>query len=79
MCSTLTSLASLQHGAVVPRAQTSILMALPVDVYAVVVVVVDVVGCPLHLDLKAVWFAKHAGWSGYTTGMADKTSLRHSR
>lgn len=59
----------------VPRTQTSLLTALPVDVYAVIVVVVDVVGCPLHLDLKAVWFAKHAGWSGYTTGMAGETSL----
>lgn len=28
------------------------------------VLVVDVVGCPLHLGLKAVWFATtHAGWS----------------
>ena len=53
------------------------LTALPVDVYAVVVV--DVVGCPLHLDLKAVWFAKHAVWIGYTTGMAGKTSLQHGR
>lgn len=60
----------------VPRTQTSLLTALPVDVYAVVV---DVVGCPLHLDLKAVWFAKHAGWSGYTTGMANETSIRHGR
>lgn len=23
-----------------------------------------------------MWFAKHAGWSGYTTGMAGETSLR---
>lgn len=72
MCSTLTPLASLQHGAAVPRTQTSPLTALPVHVYAVVVV--DVVGCPLHLDLKAVWFAKHAVWSGYATGMAGETS-----
>lgn len=49
--------------------------ALPVNVYAVVAVLVVVVGCPLHFDLKAVWFAKHAGWSGYTTGMAGETAL----
>lgn len=62
----------------VPRTQASLSTALPIDVYAVVaVLVVDVVvvGCPLHLDLKAVWFAKHAGWSGYTTGMAGETAL----
>lgn len=29
------------------------------------------------LTFKAVWFAKHAGWSGYTTGMAGETSLWH--
>lgn len=46
----------------VPCTQASLLTALPVNVY----VVVDVVGCPLHLDLKAL-FAKHVGWSGYTT------------
>lgn len=53
----------------------SFLMALPVDVYAVVaVLVVDVMGCPLHLELfKAVWLAKHAGLSGYTSGMAGET------
>lgn len=65
----------------VPRTQTSLSRAPPIDVYAVVAVlvvvdvVVVVVGCPLHLNLKAVWFAKHAGWSGYTTGMAGETAL----
>lgn len=63
------------HGAVVLHTKTSLLTALPIDVHAVVAVLVIVVGCPLHL--KVVWFAKHAGWSGYTTGMASETSLRH--
>lgn len=40
---------------------------------------VGVVGSPLHLELGAVWFAKLAGWSGYTTGMAGETSLRLDR
>lgn len=30
------------------------------------------------LIFKAVWFAKHAGWSGYTTGMAGEMSLREA-
>lgn len=49
------------------------LTAPPVAVYADV----DVVGCSLHLDLKAVCFAKHAGWIGYTTGMVVETLPQH--
>lgn len=50
ICSTLTPLAFQRHF-------LWMLMLL-------FVLIVDVVGCPLHLGLKAVWFATtHAGWS----------------
>lgn len=56
MCSTLTPLAFQRH--------------FPWMLMLLFVLVVDVVGCPLHLGLKAVWFATTHAWVESATRLA---------